>query len=130
MSIVNEAPRGGLIETINDRQCVLLLRNGEIERFEDKHRGIFDVWAGFFEAGKKPTSTEVRDLIALGLVGGGMKTWEADKIVDGATPADLLRFYQIAQACLGSAFLPQIAEQVDKKKDDLETKTSQETKES
>ncbi len=67
MSIVNEAPRGGLIETINDRQCVLLLRNGEIERFEDKHRGIFDVWAGFFEAGKKPTSTEVRDLIALGL---------------------------------------------------------------
>ena len=52
------------------------------ERFEDKHRGVFVLWDGFFGRGQKPTSSEVRDLVALALVGGGKTDAEADKIVE------------------------------------------------
>ena len=68
MSITAEAPRGGVVEYIGDASYTFILRNREIERFEDKHRGIFDLWDGFFGRGKKPTSTEVRDIAALGLL--------------------------------------------------------------
>jgi hypothetical protein len=114
MSITAEAPRGGVVEYIGGTSYVFLLRNREIERFEDKHRGIFDFWDGVFGRGKKPTSTEVKDLLALGLVGGGMKDAEADKVLSSATPADLLRLYQIAQAVLGIAFMPDTAEEIEK----------------
>ena len=67
MSITAEAPRGGVVEYIGNASYTFVLRNREIERFEDKHRGIFDIWEGFFERGTKPKSTEVRDLLALGL---------------------------------------------------------------
>lgn len=116
MSIAAEAPRGGVVEYIGDASYVFVLRNGEIERFEDKHRGIFDLWEGFFERGKKPTSSEVRDLVALGLVGGGKKDHEADEILKGCSPADLLRLYQIGQAVLGVAFMPDVGDEAAKKK--------------
>ena len=48
----------------------------------------------------------VKDLIALALVGGGMKDPEADRLVEAAGPANLMRYYQIAQAVLGVAFMP------------------------
>lgn len=116
MTITAEAPRGGVVEYIGDTSYVFLLRNREIERFEDKHRGIFDFWEGMFGRGTKPTSTEVRNLLALGLVGGGMKDAEADRVISKATPADLLRLYQIAQAVLGVAFMPDTVEEASKKK--------------
>lgn len=116
MSITAEAPRGGVVEYIGDTSYVFLLRNREIERFEDKHRGIFDFWEGMFGRGTKPTSTEVRNLLALALVGGGMKDAEADRVIAKATPADLLRLYQIAQAVLGVAFMPDTVEEASKKK--------------
>lgn len=116
MSITAEAPRGGVVEYIGDTSYVFLLRNREIERFEDKHRGIFDFWEGMFGRGNKPTSTEVRNLLALALVGGGMKDAEADRVLAKATPADLLRLYQIAQAVLGVAFMPDTVEEASKKK--------------
>ena len=97
MTITTDAPRGGVVEEIDGVTYTFLLRNREIERFEDKHRGIFDVWDGFFDRGAKPTSKEVKDLIALALVGGGMKDPEADRLVEAAGPANLMRFYQIAQ---------------------------------
>lgn len=114
MSITAEAPRGGVVEYIGDTSYTFLLRNREIERFEDKHRGIFDFWEGVFGRGKKPTSTEIKDLLALGLVGGGLKDAEADRVLAQVTPADLLRLYQIAQAVLGVAFMPDTAEEVEK----------------
>ena len=89
MSITAVAPRGGIVEEIDGATHVLLLRNREIERFEDLHRGIFDLWDGFFGRGNKPTSKEVRDLIALSLVGGGKKDMEADRLVEQASPAEL-----------------------------------------
>lgn len=116
MAITAEAPRGGVVEYIGDASYPFVLRNREIERFEDKHRGIFDLWDGFFGRGKKPNSTEVRDLVALGLVGGGMKDAEADKVLDRCTPADLLRLYAVAQAILGVAFMPDAADEASKKK--------------
>jgi hypothetical protein len=116
MSITAEAPRGGVVEYIGDTSYAFVLRNREIERFEDKHRGIFELWEGFFGRGTKPNSREIKDLLALGLVGGGMKDADADQIIAKGTPADLLRFFQIAQAVLGVAFMPDVAEAADVKK--------------
>jgi len=120
MSIAAEAPRGGVSEIIGDASYVFILRNREIERFEDKHRGIFDLWDGFFNRGTKPNSKEVRDILALGLVGGGLKDYDADRILKGCTPADLLRLFQIAQAVLGVAFMPDVGNEDDVKKNIVE----------
>jgi len=116
MAITAEAQRGGIVETIGDATYPFKLRNREIERFEDKYRGIFDLWDGFFSRGTKPTSKEVRDLVALGLVGGGMKDAQADAVINDCTPEDLLRLYQIAQALLGVAFMPDVGEEKELKK--------------
>lgn len=126
MSITAVAPRGGIVEEIDGATHVLLLRNREIERFEDLHRGIFDLWDGFFGRGNKPTSKEVRDLIALALVGGGKKDVEADALVSEASPADLFRFYQIAQAVLGVAFMPDTVEEAELKKKETKAEKPQE----
>lgn len=124
MSITAAAPRGGVAEYIGDASYVFRLRNREIERFEDKHRGIFELWEGFFERGKKPTSKEVKDILALGLVGGGMKDHEADEVIAKSTPEDLLRFYQIAQAVVGIAFMPDIGDEAEVKKKTADTNPS------
>lgn len=116
MTITAEALRGGVVEYIGDVSYTFRLRNREVERFEDKHRGIFAFWDGFFNDGQKATSTEVRDLLALALVGGGMTDAGADKVMVAATPEDLLRLYQIAQAVLGAAFMPDAFEKKPLKK--------------
>jgi len=116
MMITAEAPRGGVVEYIGGTSYTFLLRNREIERFEDKHRGIFELWDGLFNSGKKPTSREVRDILALGLVGGGKKDHEADAILNGCTPEDLLRLYSIAQAVVGVAFMPDVMTEASVKK--------------
>ena len=41
MAITADAPRGGVVEEIDGITYTFLMRNREIERFEDKHRGIF-----------------------------------------------------------------------------------------
>lgn len=116
MTITAEAPRGGLVEEIGGATYPFVLRNREIERFEDKHRGIFDLWDGFYRGGKQPTSREVRDLLALALVGGGLKDAQADEVLKGCTPGDLLRLYAIAQAVLGAAFMPDVGDEPEAKK--------------
>ena len=119
MAISAVAPRGGIVEEIDGVSYTILLRCREIERYEDIHRGIFDVWEGFFGRGKKPSSLEVRDIVALGLVGGGKSDAEADRILENATPADLFKFYQIAQAALGVAFMPDAFDEAEIKKKDM-----------
>ena len=116
MTITAEAPRGGVVEYIGDTSYTFLLRNREIERFEDKHRGIFELWDSFFGRGAKPTSKEVKDLLALALVGGGMKDHEADAVILNCSPADLMRLFQVGQAVLGVAFMPDAMEDASKKK--------------
>jgi hypothetical protein len=116
MTITAESPRGGLVEELGEATHTFILRNREIERFEDKHRGIFDLWDGFYRGGTKPTSKEVRDLLALALVGGGLKDAQADKVLSDCTPGDLLRLYEIARAVLGIAFMPDFDENPEPKK--------------
>lgn len=109
------AVRGGIVEQLGDASYQMVLRIGEIERFEDAHRGIFDLWDGIFRGGVKPNSKEIRDLVALGLVGGGMKDAAADKVVAGLGAAGLLELQQIATGLLGAAFMPDAADEAKKK---------------
>lgn len=106
MTIAAEAPRGGLVETLAGRPYPLVLRNAEIERFEDKHGGIFDAWEGFFGRAPRLRYGAIRDLVALGLVGGGLEDRAADAVISGLGPDEALRLYQIAQALIGVAFMP------------------------
>jgi hypothetical protein len=115
MAITAQAPRGGVVEYIGSTSYTFILRNREIERFEDKHRGIFDFWEGVFGRGKKPTSTEVRDLVALALVGGGMKDHDADKVLSECGPDQLMHLLQLAQAIVGVAFMPDALEEAENK---------------
>ena len=116
MTITAEAPRGGVVEYIGDTSYSFVLRNREIERFEDKHRGIFDFWEGVFGRGKKPSSKEVRDIVALGLVGGGMKDHDADKVLMQCGPDKLMHLFQLAQAIVGVAFMPDAMDEAASKK--------------
>ena len=115
MAITAQAPRGGVVEYIGSTSYTFILRNREIERFEDKHRGIFDFWESVFGRGKKPSSTEVRDLVALALVGGGMKDHDADKVLSECGPDQLMHLLQLAQAIVGVAFMPDALEEAENK---------------
>ena len=108
MGILDEATAGGLRETIGGKPRDLRLTNAEIERFEDHHRGIFAVWDGFLGQGEKPSLTEVRDLVSLGLVGGGLPEEGARRIVSECGMDRARDLYQIAQALVGVAFMPHI----------------------
>ncbi len=111
MGVGVQAPRGGLAEKLAGAPRVLILRNAEIERFEDLHQGIFDAWDGFMGRGPKPTSTQVRDLVALGLIGGGLEDAAADALVAGLGPDKLQSLYAIASALIGVAFTPELADE-------------------
>lgn len=107
--------RGGIVEEIGGASRSLVLRIDEVERFEDMHRSIYAVRNGMFRGGNEPTSKEVRDLIALGLVGGGLKDAEADKIVgEFLTESGLGPLELIAQGLVGVAFAPEVGDKLKK----------------
>jgi hypothetical protein len=108
VGIAADAPRGGLVETLARAPRVLVLRNAEIERFEDRHNSIFVLWDGFFDRAPKPTTRQVRDLVALGLVGGGMLDKDADSLLADLGPAENQHLYTIAQGLIGVAFVPDV----------------------
>ena len=115
MTITAENVRGGLVQDVGGVTYTLVLRNREIERFEDKHRGIFDLWEGLYRGGNMPTSKEVRDIVALAIVGGGKSDQEADQAISGLGPDSLQTLYAIAQNALGAAFYPDVGESAQKK---------------
>jgi hypothetical protein len=117
MAIANTAP--GHDEVIGGETRRLLLRNGEIERFEVQYApfGIFALWEQLFGRGDQPQVRHVRDLIALGLVGGGMKDREADELVASLPPSENLALRQMAQRLLGVTFMPAVADRTVKKKE-------------
>jgi hypothetical protein len=117
MAISNTGP--GYDEVIGGSPRRLLLRNGEIERFEIQYApfGIFALWEQLFGRGDQPQVRHVRDLIALGLVGGGMKDREADELVAMLPPSENLALRQIAQRLLGVTFMPAVVERTVKKKE-------------
>lgn len=110
-------------EEIGGKSRRLVLRNGEIERFEVQYApfGIFALWDQLFGRGAAPQVRHVRDLVALGLVGGGMGDAQADALVASLPPSENPRLRAIAQRLLGVTFLPQALEdaagQAEKKPD-------------
>ncbi|KZY05272.1 MULTISPECIES: GTA-gp10 family protein [unclassified Sulfitobacter] len=114
MPITASAPAGGTIEQLGGESRPLVLRNGEIERFERQHNiGFFTVVESLFGKGDAPQVRHCRDLIALGLVGGGLPDRTADKIVDDLPPHENPRIRSMAMDLVGAIYLSE----EDKKKD-------------
>jgi len=103
---------GGYEEAIGGINRRLLLRNGEIERFEIQFApfGIFGLWDQLFGRGEAPQVRHIRDLVALGLVGGGMTDRAADDLIASLPPSENIALRQIAQRLLGVTFIPAVLE--------------------
>lgn len=86
----------------------LVLRNGEIERFEIQYSpfGIFELWDQLFGRGASPQVRHVRDIVALGLVGGGMSDRAADDLIGSLGPEHNITLRAMAQRLLGVTFMP------------------------
>jgi hypothetical protein len=108
MGIAVHAPRGGLVEKLASQPRAMILRNAEIERFEDRHKSIFEAWDGFMGRAPQPTATVVRDLVALGLIGAGMADTAADALVAAQGPDQLQHLQGIARGLIGVAFMPDL----------------------
>jgi hypothetical protein len=103
-------------EQIGGQPRRLILRNGEIERFEAQHGlGIFGMFDQLFGRGPAPQARHVRDLLALGLIGGGMRDATADELIASQPPSENLRFREIAQRLLGVTFMPSVLDATGKK---------------
>ena len=127
MPITAEAPTGGTVEQLGGESRPLILRNGEIERFERQHGlGIFamldlligkSVVNGVDGNVVSLKSSHCRDIVALGLVGGGLADKTADKLVDDLPPYENHRIRAMAQDLIFAAFVP--PEDGKKKAEDL-----------
>jgi hypothetical protein len=107
MAIAAAAPLGGISAEIDGRSRPLLLRNGEIERFEVQHKlGIFAMLDQLVGRGEHPQARHVRDLVALGLVGGGMSDREADALIASLPAHQNLALRTIASDLVMTAFMP------------------------
>lgn len=107
-----------LTEQIGGESRRLLLRNAEIERFEVQYApfGIFELWDQLIGKASPPQVRHVRDLVALGLIGGGMDDVRADALVASLPPSENLYLRGLAVRLLGLAFVPAIAKAPSKKK--------------
>lgn len=96
----------------------LLLRNGEIERFEVQYSplGVFALFDQLFGRGPAPQVRHVRDIVALGLVGGGMSSKAADDLIASLPPSENLALRATAQRLLGVTFVPAVLDQAGKKR--------------
>lgn len=104
MSLSIPSPVGGITAQLGAKSFPLLLRNGEIERFEEQYSlGIFaalqDIVSG------QPQARHVRDLVALGLVGAGMSDRDADRLVSDLPPHHNMALREVARELLLCAFV-------------------------
>lgn len=114
MPITAEAPTGGIIEQLGGESRPLVLRNGEIERFERQHNiGFFTVAESLFGRGDAPQVRHCRDLVALGLVGGGLPDKTADRIVDDLPPYENPRLRGVAMDLVGAIYLAEASKKKD-----------------
>lgn len=97
-------------ETIAGVEYRLVLRNAEIERFEVQYApfGIFTLFDQLFGRGDAPQARHVRDIIALGLIGGGMGDKAADALVESWGPEQNMVLRFAAQRLLGVTFMPAV----------------------
>lgn len=112
------AQTGVYEEQIGGENRRLLLRNGEIERFETQYApfGIFELLDQLFGRGPAPQARHVRDLIALGLVGGGMTDKAADALIASLPPSENLHLRESAQRLIGVTFFPAVLDEKPKKR--------------
>lgn len=115
MAISSTTPH--IEEQIGGETRRLLLRNGEIERFEAQHAplGMFELFDQLFGRGT-PQVRHVRDLIALGLVGGGMTDRAADDLIASLPPSENMNLRLVAQRLAGVAFMPSVLDAKPKKR--------------
>lgn len=110
MAIADVPPKGGIVAELDGRDRRLVLRNAEIERFEAQHDlGIFAMLDRLLArpGAPAPQARHVRDLVALGLVGGGLPARAADAIVQALAPGHNMALRTIAQDLVMMAFLPE-----------------------
>lgn len=125
MAIAALAPQNGIVAQLGGESRPLVLRNGEIERFEARHGvGIFAMVKQLIE-GDNLQARHMRDLVALGLVGGGMGDRAADTLVSEIPPYENLRLRSIAQDVVMAAFMPP---KDSKKKDGVKAGSSRSTR--
>lgn len=114
MPITAKAPAGGIVEQLGSESRPLVLRNGEIERFEEHHDlGIFEVLDRLLGKGF-PQVRHCRDLVALGLVGGGLADKSADALVADLPPHENMRVRQMAKDLVFAAFVEPDKKKVEK----------------
>ena len=108
MGIVKAAPVAGISWELAGQARPLVLRNREIERFEERHNplSIFAVVDGFAGLADMPQARHCRDLVALGLIGAGMAEALADAIVAQQPPSKDAELKRCAQALVFAAYLP------------------------
>ncbi|WP_028029890.1 GTA-gp10 family protein [Gemmobacter nectariphilus] len=101
---------GAYEEIVGGQRRRLLLTNHEIQRFELQYApfGIFELYDQLFGRASPPQVRHVRDLIALGLVGGGMSDRAADDLISSLPPSDNVALRGIAQRLMGVTFFPDV----------------------
>lgn len=134
MGVLDSAPVGGLTEELGGARRPLVLRNGEIERFEEAHGSLWAAFRSFLSPGREPSVKATRDVIALGLIGAGMAEDEARAIIEDLGPSHNPRLFAVAHALVGVTFYPDAAAAIedddaapdasDEKKNDLTDTTS------
>lgn len=106
MPITAKAPSGGTVEQLGGESRPLLLLQGDIERFEAEYDvSIFDILNRLLGDGDIQ-SRYCRDLVALGLVGGGLTDRTADALVAELPPYENHRVRAMAQDLVAAAFIP------------------------
>ncbi|WP_420415925.1 GTA-gp10 family protein [Marinovum algicola] len=107
-------------DTVGGKEYPLKLRNGEIERFEMQHAplGLYELFDQLAGNGPAPQVRHVRDIVALGLVGGGMSDRAADMLIADLGPEHNTDLRKTAWRLVGATFFPVILDESGKKKPD------------
>ncbi|MEL7281347.1 MAG: GTA-gp10 family protein [Pseudomonadota bacterium] len=107
MSILAEAPLGGIVGEINGNSYPMVLRIAEIERFEKHHDfGVFGLFDQLLDRGGSVKLTYCRDIVALSLIGGGLTERAADQVLADCPTHAALALRGLAQELLLAAFVP------------------------
>lgn len=102
--------RPGYQEEVGGEPRNLLLTNIELDRFEVQYApfGVFGLFDQLMGRGAAPQVRHVRDIVALGLVGGGMGDKAADALIASLPPSENFALRGVAQRLLGATFMPEI----------------------
>jgi hypothetical protein len=100
------APLGGIAADLGGRSRPLVLTNAEIERFESQYApfGYFELMGQLLGRGAPPQVRHCRDIVALGLIGGGMGSGEADRIISEMPPSANIEIRSIAYELVVASF--------------------------